>query len=283
MNIDFKNEVIEYIKSACSKNQFILNIEILNGIHADVYFPDINCAMIFYSIASAGNEQKVSFNELKKSIKIVHLWEDQWIFHKDKIRSKINSLIGITKRIHGRETILNPIDNSRLLEFLKINHLNVPIRAKYKYGLMKDEELVAVMSFSKSRQIIRENVIFNSFELLRFCNKLNETVVGGFSKLLNHFCKTLDPDDIMTYVDCDWSDGHSFMEMGFEYSGRMPALEFWLDIKTGEREYPYRAMKRHNMFLPEFANESETASFLKKNGYKRVYNSGSYKYILMRK
>lgn len=283
MNSDFKNEVIEYIKSICNKNEFVLDKEILDGVRADVYFPDFNCAMIFHSIFNGGNEQKVKKNQFVKSIKIVHLWEDQWIFHEEKIRSKIKSLIGVTRRIHGRETIIIPIDNKRLMRFLEVNHLNVAIKAKYKYGLFLDQELVAVMSFSKGRQIIRENVIFNSFELLRFCNKLDVTVVGGFSKLLHHFNKMQNPDDIMTYVDCDWSDGQSFLAKGFEFSGRIPAMEFWLNIKTGEREYPHLVLKRYEKSISEFTNETEKASFLNKYGYQTAYNSGSYKYILKRK
>ena len=297
MNSDFKNEIIDYIKSVCKMNEFVLDKEISNGVRADVFFPDLNRAIIFYSISATGNEQKVRLSNLKQSIKLVHLWEDQWVFHEEKIRSKIKSLLGITRRIHGRETNLIPIDNKQLMDFLEVNHLNVPIKAKYKYGLLKDRELVAVMSFSKSRQIVRKKVVFNSFELLRFCNKLDVTVVGGFSKLLHHFIKSQDPDDVMTYVDCDWSDGQSFLSMGFEYLERMPVMEFWLNIKTGEREYPHLVLKkpaypaspaggrtgRHEKSMSDYTGETEKAIFLEKLGYIQVYNSGSYKCILKRK
>lgn len=252
-----------------------------DDLTADVYIPSINCAIIFHSITD--NEEKVELNHVDKSIKIVHLWEDQWVFHNEKIRSKIKSLIGITKRIHGRETTLVKIDNKQLTDFLNKNHLNVPIKAKYKYGLLKDEELVAVMSFSKGRQIERKKTIFHSFELLRFCNQLNTTVVGGFSKLLHHFIKIHNPDDVMTYIDNDWSDGQSFLALGFEISEKMPALEFWLNIKTGEREYPHLVLEKHKVSASKITNESDRASFLDKFGYKKLYNSGSYKLILMRK
>ena len=290
MNSDYKNEIIDFLKSVYEKNKIVLNHEISKDTHADVYFPEINCAIIFHSLSAAGKGQKVPLSQLKQSIKIVQLWEDQWVFHEEKIRSKIRSLLGITKRIHGRETNLISIDNKQLMEFLEVNHLNVPIKGKYKYGLEKDKQLVAVMSFSKGRQIVRKNVLFNSFELLRFCNKLDTTVVGGFSKLLSHFIIAQNPDDIMTYVDSDWSDGQSFLAMGFEFSERKPDFEFWLNSKTGDREYPHLVLKKYEKSLPSrqtgmdsFMTEKEKDSFLQDSGYIKVYNSGSYKYILKRK
>ncbi len=267
--------------SICEKQLLMLDKDLSDNVCADVYISSINCAIIFHSITDY--EQKEGLNHVIQSIKIVHLWEDQWVFYKEKIHSKLKSLVGVTNRIHGRETNPVKIDNKQLTEFLNKNHLNVPIKAKYKYGLLKDEELVAVMSFSKGRQIERKNAIFHSFELLRFCNRLNTTVVGGFSKLLHHFIKIHNPDDVMTYVDNDWSDGQSFLALGFEISEKMPALEFWLNIKTGEREYPHIVMEKHKVSASKITNESDRASFLDKFGYKKLYNSGSYKLILLRK
>lgn len=267
--------------SIIDKQEMLLDKVLPEDVPADVYFPSINCAIIFHSITD--KEQIIELNHVNKSIRIVHLWEDQWIYHEEKIRSKIKSLIGITKRIHGRETSVVKIDNKQLMEFLHKNHLNVPIKAKYKYGLLKDEKLVAVMSFSKGRNIVREKEIFHSFELLRFCNRLDTTVVGGFSKLLHHFIKIHNPDDVMTYVDNDWSDGQSFVALGFEISEKMPALEFWLNIKTGEREYPHLVLAKHRASTSKIENEAVKTSIIENFGYKKLYNSGSNKLILRRK
>lgn len=281
MNSNFKNEIIEFLRSIYKKQEIILANDIPYEVRADVYIPGINIAIIFHSISNY--EQKEQFNHVTPAIKTVHLSEDQWLFHEEKIRSKIKSLLGTTKRIHGRETNLVNINNNELMEFLKENHLNVPIKAKFKYGLLKDKELVAVMSFSKGRNIEREMATFHSFELLRFCNKLDTTVVGGFSKLLQHFIKMQNPDDVMTYVDGDWSDAQSFLALGFEISEKMPAIEFWLNAKTGEREYPHLVLKEHDLSVSEIENEMDKTSFMEKFSYKKVYNSGSYKLIQRRK
>ncbi len=42
------------------------------------------------------------------------------------------------------------------------------------------------MTFSKERVIYKNNNDSDRYELIRFCNKLNTTVVGGFSRLLKY-------------------------------------------------------------------------------------------------
>lgn len=286
MSSDYRNEIIDFINTVYGNHPISFSHRASNGRPLDIYFPDLDRAIVFHSIKDPkGNDSFIVGDDYQENskIRIVHLWEDQWVFHERKIRSKLKSLLGITERIHGRETKLISINNSQLVQFLATNHLHVPIKAKYKYGLVKDNELVAVMSFSKSRKIVRDDVVFNSFELLRFCNKLDATVVGGFSKLLQYFLKTHNPDDVMTYVDRDWSNGQYLIDNEFEFLEGLPAMEFWLNIITGEREYPHLVLKKLGMSVEDIESEPERKSFLIKNSYAQVFNSGSYKLILKRK
>lgn len=276
----FINGVVDFLILLCEKHQIAITLEYSNEEVCSVIFPSLLVKIVFHSI----DELESGFEKLDPAhpdIKHVHLWEDQWIFHKDKIESKIQSLLGITQRIHGRETIVKAIDNLQLLDFLAKNHLNVPIKAKNKFGLYYKNELVAVMSFSNGRPLYREDILFNSFEMLRFCSKLGTTVVGGFSKLLNHFIKKIKPDDIMTYVDADWSDGKSFLKRGFELIERMPNMEFWLNSSSGIREYPQVVIKDYGISMDLVDSTEEKELFLKDIGYKKVFNSGSYKFILL--
>ena len=287
MDKDIRKEIIEYLNFECKKHHIQIVTGNISDHNYDIYLPDLNCCIIIHTIGNfiiePTTSNKNQFNEVRHEIKFVNVWEDQWTFQRDKIVSKFKSLLGVTRRIHGRETELIRIDNRKLIDFLAINHLNVPIKGKYKFGLICEKDLVAVMSFSKSREMVRDEVTYNSYELLRFCNKLNITVVGGFSKLLNHFIKLYDPDDIMTYADADWSDGEYYLNMGFEFIDKTPAIEFWLNMKTGIREYPHRVLDKYNLPADILYSEKEKSVFLESYGYYQVFNSGSYKYLLKRK
>lgn len=206
-------------------------------------------------------------------MKHVFVWEDVWRTKTDIVKSRLRALLGKTHRIPARLTQVRRIDQPTLTAFLEANHLQVPTFGKFKYGLFlpnryyrvlaaqdkirTDEELlVAVASFSGAKKITRNHEVYRSFELIRFANLLNYTVVGGVDKLLKAFIKEMNPDDIMTYADRDWSNGESYERLGFLFQNATPPQDFWVDSLTFERHYD------------------------KKENDIKVYNSGNLKYLL---
>ena len=57
------------------------------------------------------------------------------------------------------------------------------------------------MTFGGLRKNLNQVNTEGSFELLRFCNKLNTSVIGGASKLLSHFEKYQKPKQLTSYAD----------------------------------------------------------------------------------
>lgn len=281
MKSSFQDEVIDFLRESIHGKIMLLSQEILPNLVVDAWIPEVNCGIVFHQIGKVYEAQDLE--TATPDFKIVHLWEDRWIFSREKVESKLNSLMGNTHKIHGRQTKVEKINNAQLMDFLAFNHLNMPFKAKHKFGLFHEDKLVAVMSFSKSREIIRNGIVFNSYELLHFCNKLNTTVVGGFSKLLKQFIKQQNPDDIMTYVDVDWSAGNSWSSLGFELVDRLPPMVFWLDTQTGKRESPDFMQKKHSKSMEDISSLAAKKAFLDAHGFIEVFNSGSYKYLMKRK
>ncbi len=211
----------------------------------------------------------------RKGIRLVFIWEDAWGQKPEVVKSRVLALLGRTNRIHGRQTKAKRISITELNAFLEENHLNVATQAKYKYGLFLKDELVAVASFSRPRFIEREGKECKSFELLRFCNKRGFTVVGGLSKLLKGFVKEIQPDDIMSYADRDWSDGAGYERLGFELEAVMSPTRFWIDPKDGQRCYEKRLL----MELGQGEEIKDSEAFLLEKGYLPVCNAGSLKYV----
>ena len=278
MKSDFKTEFVSFLETICAIYGFEVEFNMPNHHEDYVVFPDFNLRLTLRYLHD--NACPHSKNRPQEAMNNIQIWEDLWINKRAKIESKIKSLLGITQKIHGRETRLIKLNNKQLISFLDTNHLHTPIKGKYKYGLQFKDKLVAVMSFSNSRLVNRAGVDYNSFELLRFCNKLDYTVVGGFSKLLKHFISLHHPDDIMTYVDADWSRGTYMHSFGFIREEFKPPLEFWYNQKTGEREYPHRVLKMHEKSMELLRNEELESNYLNENNYIKIYNSGSYKLLL---
>jgi hypothetical protein len=53
-------------------------------------------------------------------------------------------------------------------------------------------------------------------EISRFCNELNISVTGGFTKLLKGIIVAESPDEIMTFTDLRYGDGEYLKDFGFE-------------------------------------------------------------------
>lgn len=163
------------------------------------------------------------------------IWEDQWWWKKEIVKSRIRSVLGLTMRIHGRETQVEKVAQPVANAFLNDNHLIGATSSKTKLALVKQKQIFALATFSKPTKINRDGSIYKSYELIRYCNFNNHTVVGGLSKLINHFVALEGPDDIMTYVDKEWSEGSAFQKLGFKEIGEIPPRDFWVDTKTMTR------------------------------------------------
>lgn len=181
------------------------------------------------------------------------LWEDQWIRSRNVVMSRIQALLGISARIPGRLTYVARIDKSKTDEFLSKNHLQGNVSSKYRYGLFlpvryfrilkpefpisneSEDLLVAVATFSNARIFQKDDKPFRSFEMIRFANLLETTVIGGMNKLMAAFINDFIPDDIMTYADLEWSDGAAYRTLGFEAVSDKPSIPFWVDEGTSDR------------------------------------------------
>lgn len=213
--------------------------------------------------------------------KLVVLWEDLWCSKQKIVQSRLKALLGISERIPARLSQVRRLDRPTTLHFLQKNHLQDAVISKYKYGLYlpqkhfrvlenppkTQELLVAVATFARPRVFERAGEPHRSYELVRFANLLNTTVVGGLDKLLSHFAKEHQPDDLMTYADLEWSSGHSYQNLGFRPQGDTPPQEFWVDPVTMERYSPNR--------LPN----GITGENAREHGFVKIKNAGSRKFV----
>ena len=160
----------------------------------------------------------------------ISIFENEWRDKREGVLSRIKSKLGLNNKIYARKTTIKKLNRSEAYDFLLANHINDALKAKYNFGLMYNNELVAIACFGPIMHKKTEAKGELSGELIRFCNKLDYTVVGGLSKLLKHFITQYQVDDIMTYIDKDWSDGKSFIQLGFEVVGEKHQFPHYVDL-----------------------------------------------------
>ncbi len=122
--------------------------------------------------------------------------------------SIIGNKLGLSQKIAGRKTTIQEVTQDASSQFFTKNHLMGP-GAGRTYGLWFDGELVAAL---RVKWDDRTNKIL---DISRFCNKIGHSVIGGYSKLIEHAIKLEEPNSIMTFVDRRYGAGEYLQEMKF--------------------------------------------------------------------
>jgi hypothetical protein len=249
-------------------------------------FVILNCDDKFYvNLLSLQNNYhpqtliELQTNCKQQGINLIQLWEDVWLGKKNQVMSRFSSFLGLNTKIHARSTKILPLNITQTIDFLNQHHLQGYVKTKYTFGLYLKEKLIGLASFSAPRVMKDKGANYQSAELVRFASKHGFTIVGGLSKLIKHFDKQVDIDDIMTYADRDWSLGKGYHRLGFQLSNITHPAFLYSNTQTLIRYFPHRLPKT---ILENFKAQNKLSldDFLTQNNYIKVFNTGNLKYHL---
>jgi hypothetical protein len=114
------------------------------------------------------------------------------------------------------------------------------------------------------------------YEIARFCNKLNTSVIGGFSKLFNYFVKNYEFSNIITYADKRISNGGLYQNNGFTLLRESEPNYFYTkDYKLLESRNKYQKHKLKEL-LPNYNSELTEWENMQLHGYDRIWDCGNY-------
>lgn len=274
-----EEEIYEYIKTLYNSKILCRDRKVLNGQELDIYLPELNLAIehngTFWH--SELNKHKwfhldISEKCKNKNIQLLHIWQDDWIYKNEIIKSIILNKLGKSERIYARKCKIKIVDNKTKTKFLDDNHLQGNCVSKYNIGLYYNNELVSLMTFGNTRFNKNKDI-----ELLRFCNKLNTTVVGGASKIFKYFIDNylykLDTNKIISYCNLDHGNGKLYENLGFNYINKTQPNYWWVVNGIKHNRFKYRKSELiKNGWLQD--NETEV-DCMHRLGYYRIFDSGS--------
>jgi hypothetical protein len=281
---------LKYNKSEDEVKSFIksLNIEIIENskniitpLELDIYIPSHNIAIEFDGLYWHNELFKPSNYHLNKTdqceskgIQLIHIFEDEWLYKKDIVKSRLKNILGITEnKIFGRKCIIKDVNTRDKKLFLDNNHIQGTVASSINLGLYYNDELVSLMTFGKGRIAMGGNS--NQYELVRFCNKLNYNVIGGASKLLKYFIKVYQPKEIISYADRRWSQGNLYKQLEFTNT-KTSAPNYWYIINNNRK---HRFAYRKSILVKEGYDSNTTEHEIMKNrGIYRIYDCGTLVY-----
>ena len=290
-------EVMDYLKSL--DPDIIIITHDRNVIHPyeiDIYLPEyhlgIECNPTFThnsSFKSFGNTDpiKSSYHKMKtdlceaKGVFLFHIFGYEWTNRKDIILSMIRNMLKKNKnRIYARKCSIRTVDDKICAEFLNQNHRQGYCRSSVRLGLYYEDEIVSLMTFGHTRIGIGKMLkdTDSTYELLRFCNKINISVVGGASKLFKHFLSTVDSDKIVSFSDRSHTQGSLYRTLGFHAVSMTDPGYVWVNIYNDQCLNRTQCQKNNltklfNDATIDIENKTER-QIMEEHGYARVYDSG---------
>ena len=279
-----EQEIFEFVRSILPEDVEIItnSRNIIPPKELDIYIPSRQLAIEFDGLYWHSVDNGVPWNYhlqktlacQEKGIKLIHIFEDEWILKQNIIKSVIKSKLGIfDKIVYARKCEVASVPNKVVESFINDNHLQGYKPASINIALFYDDEIVSVMTFGHSRYNKKYQ-----YEMYRFCNLLNTKVTGGASKMYKYFLNRFDPQSIVTYCDRRFSDGKIYKDvLKMNQLLTSEPNYFYIHGKDSiirESRVKYQKHKLQYMLQNYDPNKTEHQN-MSDNDYYRIYDCGN--------
>lgn len=273
-----EREIVDYLRTIIDEDIVTSSRSLIPPYEIDIYIPKYNigieyCGLYWHSDAVRDEPKyhRVKHNMCEDlGIQLITVFEDEWVFKKDILKSKFKSLLNKqTSSIYARSTTVVNVSLPEAKLFLNMNHIQGHGPGSIRYGLVDSSgTMVALMMFTKTG---------TTFTLTRFAT--SHRVVGGFSKLLKHFCNNHEWDHIVSFADNRYSTGKLYDATGFMHVCTIPHDYNYVKGMKRYHKFAFRHQHIQNKFDNYDPNLSESEN-CKRNGYNKIWDCGKRKYVL---
>lgn len=277
-----ENHVCEYLNELGIQYERSVRTILSNRREIDIYIPSLNlgieyCGLFWHSDRnnySPSNHQEKFIDARDKGIKLITLFEDEWLFKQDIVMSRLKSLTGQNKRIFARKCTVDTVDSKVAAHCLAHWHIQGAKSSAQNISLLHDGEVVAVLTYGKPRYGSED------LEIIRYATKPGITVVGGFSKVLHHLTKMMKAKTIVSYSDNRWGDGNVYKQAGMACLGvTQPSYYYFL---PAERKRYHRSTFMKHKIVNQMGGDASMTEVenMRAFGYNRIFDCGTTKWVL---
>lgn len=233
--------------------------EIISPLELDIYIPEMSLAFEFngdyWHSENFGRNQRYHYNKFKlcedKGIRLIQVWEHEWISNRSKVETFIKSLFTKRERVRASKCEIKELTSKEFNDFANSFHLLGSTPATVRYGLVSNENIVAVVGFNYDKKN-------DSWTLSRYIVG-DYQVMGGFEKLFKHFIKEKAPNEVITFVELSKFTGNVNYRNGFVLDKEMSPEFFWvINDKRVDKWTAWRQFKESDEDTRGFQNKMKT-------------------------
>jgi hypothetical protein len=282
-----ENEIYDFISSIYPVEKIEQNNKkIITPHELDIYIDERKLAIEFcgnvWHCEKYITDRKYHYNKYKKclelGIKLITIFEDEWIDKQEICKSRIKNYLGQTEnKIYAKDCTIVEINKVEADNFCKLNHIQGADRkTDIAYALIHENKIVSLMTFKVGIESRK-----GDWELNRFCNLINHNVVGAFSRLLKRFRDTHPNSSLFSYSDNRWSNGEVYDKNGFTFKSDIPVRYSYVGNITGwkrRHRFTFNKKRLYKMFGISQESEHQIAD---KHQLYRLWDCGYKKWELI--
>lgn len=282
-----ENEIFELVQTFCSD---VIHNErgMIKPYELDIYVPSKRIGIEYNGLRWHSEEFNKDKNyHLKKlelcnskGIKLIQVFEDEWVENKELVKDKILHLLGVYNdkpKIYARKCDVKEIDKILARDFLTINHIQGFVPSSIYLGCFYHEELVGVMTFIKEKM----NGYWN---LSRFASSNDYICEGVGGKLFKYFIRHYGPKEVKSFADRRWtlnSDNNLYVKLGFQLESTLkPDYRYVFREEYGLKrihKFNFRIHMLNKKYgLPLTMTETQMTNML---GAYKIWDCGLFKYV----
>jgi G:T-mismatch repair DNA endonuclease (very short patch repair protein) len=282
----FEKEIVHYLNELGITN-ILTNKRNIIGKELDIFLPDYNLAIEYNGVYWHHDKipyitKTYHYDKFKacedKGIELFSIFSDSWEAKKDIWKRKIRAKLQLSlDKVYARKTICEKIDIAETRQFLNNNHVQGYCVAQYAYCLKVDDKIVAVMTFSNGRTGIGKFPDINTFELVRYATSCS--VIGGASKILTQFIKDIQPQQIISYSDNQYSVGNLYKTLNFTMISENKAGYRYYNPTTKKMYHRY-SFTKYKLIEAGFDPAKTEKEIMNSRGFLRIWDCGTRTWAL---
>ena len=281
-----EEELYQFVCNLVGSDNIVRNDrDVLNGKEIDIYIPSLKVGIEYNGVVwhseKFGKDSKYHIDKLKlalnKGVKLIQIFEDEYIGHKNIVFGKIRHIIGydnFQRKVYARKCIIKEIDKEVAKNFLDTNHIQGYGKSTLFLGAYDNSELVAVMGFLNEGN--------NNWNLTRFATDITKLCCGLGGKMFKYFLGKYNPKYVKSFADRRWTldkDNNLYTKIGFKLESVLKPDYRYVENGSYKRIHKFNFRKQtlnKKYKLPLTMTESEMCN---KIGVYKIWDCGLLKYV----
>lgn len=242
-------EVLNYIK------EINPDLEVINSYREwsnnkyeiDIFLPKYNIGVEFnglYFHSSDFLDKNYHYNKSKlareKGIRLIHIWEDDWINKNEIIKVILRDLVNNNIIVYSKDCNIRELSSEEIDSFFECNHLNGVGSGEYKYGLIYNNNIVSAIQIDKNGYVNR------------YAELNNIRVAGGFMKMYSLLKEYIDTVDI----NLDLCDENNVISNVMKKERFLPPKTYYIVNKRRNIRGDKNSKKTYNAGFIRFKNKT---------------------------